>query len=217
MPWIQKDRCLRVDYFSVPLSLHSALSYLDNGEKLVHDGQYTKHEYREMPRELDLLLTLFDCKKMCVMDADWNAFVQFLKSTLIDRLESLTPREEKVLKLRFGIEDGRIRTLDEVGYEFNLTRERIRQVEAKAFCKLSASDYPRYLKKYIFSLGNKRLGWSGSEVDAPMEDPITFFKICVVEIKDIPSGENVLARRLVCNDEDIGFDLARMDAFECEM
>ena len=55
-----------------------------------------------------------------------------LKEQLMDVLSTLTPREEKVLKLRFGIEDGRTRTLEEVGKEFNVTRERIRQIEAKA-------------------------------------------------------------------------------------
>ena len=50
----------------------------------------------------------------------------------MDVLSTLTPRKEKVLKLRFGIEDGRTRTLEEVGKEFNVTRERIRQIEAKA-------------------------------------------------------------------------------------
>ena len=53
-------------------------------------------------------------------------------------LKSLTPREEKVLRLRFGLEDGRPRTLEEVGKEFNVTRERIRQIEAKA-CLLYTS------------------------------------------------------------------------------
>ena len=59
-----------------------------------------------------------------------------LKEQLVDVLSTLTPREEKVLKLRFGIEDGRTRTLEEVGKEFNVTRERIRQIEAKALRKL---------------------------------------------------------------------------------
>ena len=61
-----------------------------------------------------------------------------LKEQLIDVLDTLTPREEKVLKLRFGLEDGRTRTLEEVGKEFNVTRERIRQIEAKA-CLLYTS------------------------------------------------------------------------------
>ena len=52
---------------------------------------------------------------------------------------TLTPREEKVLRLRFGLEDGRSRTLEEVGKEFNVTRERIRQIEAKALQKAASS------------------------------------------------------------------------------
>ncbi|MEA5039704.1 MAG: RNA polymerase sigma factor RpoD [Clostridiaceae bacterium] len=59
-----------------------------------------------------------------------------LKEQLVDVLKTLPPREEKVLRLRFGIEDGRTRTLEEVGKEFNFTRERIRQIEAKALRKL---------------------------------------------------------------------------------
>ncbi len=55
-------------------------------------------------------------------------------------LKSLTPREEKVIRLRFGLEDGRPRTLEEVGKEFSVTRERIRQIEAKALRKLHSSD-----------------------------------------------------------------------------
>ncbi len=67
-----------------------------------------------------------------------------LKETLGSVLDSLTPREEKVLRLRFGLEDGRSRTLEEVGKEFNVTRERIRQIEAKALRKLR---HPRRSKK----------------------------------------------------------------------
>ena len=66
-----------------------------------------------------------------------------LKEQLVEVLSTLTPREEKVLKLRFGIEDGRTRTLEEVGKEFNVTRERIRQIEAKALRKLRHPSVPR--------------------------------------------------------------------------
>ena len=61
----------------------------------------------------------------------------------------LLPREEKVLKLRFGIEDGRTRTLEEVGKEFNVTRERIRQIEAKALRKLRHPSRSKKLKDFL--------------------------------------------------------------------
>jgi RNA polymerase primary sigma factor len=64
-------------------------------------------------------------------------------------LGSLTPRERKVLELRFGLEDGRSRTLEEVGREFNVTRERIRQIEAKALRKLRHPTRSRKLKDYL--------------------------------------------------------------------
>ena len=70
----------------------------------------------------------------------------------MDVLGTLTPREEKVLKLRFGIEDGRTRTLEEVGKEFNVTRERIRQIEAKALRKLRHPSRARMLKGFDFNL-----------------------------------------------------------------
>ena len=72
-----------------------------------------------------------------------------LKEQLIDVLSTLTPREEKVLKLRFGIEDGRTRTLEEVGKEFNVTRERIRQIEAKALRKLRHPSRSKKLKDFL--------------------------------------------------------------------
>ncbi|NMB34594.1 MAG: RNA polymerase sigma factor RpoD [Clostridium sp.] len=72
-----------------------------------------------------------------------------LKEQLIDVLDTLTPREEKVLRLRFGLDDGRARTLEEVGKEFNVTRERIRQIEAKALRKLRHPSRSRKLKDYL--------------------------------------------------------------------
>jgi len=72
-----------------------------------------------------------------------------LKEQLIDVLDTLTPREEKVLKLRFGLEDGRTRTLEEVGREFNVTRERIRQIEAKALRKLRHPSRSKKLKDFL--------------------------------------------------------------------
>ena len=72
-----------------------------------------------------------------------------LKEQLVEVLSTLTPREEKVLKLRFGIEDGRTRTMEEVGKEFNVTRERIRQIEAKALRKLRHPSRSKKLKDFL--------------------------------------------------------------------
>jgi len=72
-----------------------------------------------------------------------------LKEQLIDVLDTLTEREQKVLRLRFGLDDGRARTLEEVGKEFNVTRERIRQIEAKALRKLRHPSRSKKLKDYL--------------------------------------------------------------------
>ncbi len=72
-----------------------------------------------------------------------------LREQLSDVLDTLTPREEKVLRLRFGLEDGRSRTLEEVGKEFNVTRERIRQIEAKALRKLRHPSRSKKLKDFL--------------------------------------------------------------------
>jgi RNA polymerase primary sigma factor len=74
---------------------------------------------------------------------------QLLKEQIDEVLSSLTPREQRVLQLRFGLEDGRSRTLEEVGQEFNVTRERIRQIEAKALRKLRHPSRSRKLKDYL--------------------------------------------------------------------
>ncbi len=77
------------------------------------------------------------------------ASFSLLKEQLTEVLSTLTPREEKVLRLRFGIEDGRTRTLEEVGKEFNVTRERIRQIEAKALRKLRHPSRSKKLKDFL--------------------------------------------------------------------
>ena len=74
---------------------------------------------------------------------------QLLKEQIEDVLSTLTPREQRVLQLRFGLEDGRSRTLEEVGKEFNVTRERIRQIEAKVLRKLRHPSRSRKLKDYL--------------------------------------------------------------------
>ena len=77
------------------------------------------------------------------------ASYQLLREQLNEVLHTLTPREEMVLKMRFGLEDGRTRTLEEVGKEFNITRERIRQIEAKALRKLRHPSRSKRLKDYL--------------------------------------------------------------------
>jgi len=78
-----------------------------------------------------------------------TASYELLKDQISDVLDTLTPREQRVLRLRFGLEDGRSRTLEEVGKEFKVTRERIRQIEAKALRKLRHPTRSRKLKDYL--------------------------------------------------------------------
>lgn len=82
--------------------------------------------------------------------ADAASFM-LLKEQLEDVLDTLTPREEKVLRLRFGLDDGRARTLEEVGQNFGVTRERIRQIESKTLAKLRHPSRSSKLKDYIES------------------------------------------------------------------
>ena len=77
------------------------------------------------------------------------AAYSLLKEQIEDVLGSLNEREQKVLKLRFGLEDGRARTLEEVGKEFDVTRERIRQIEAKALRKLRHPSRSKKLRDYL--------------------------------------------------------------------
>ncbi|QEK12343.1 RNA polymerase sigma factor RpoD [Crassaminicella thermophila] len=77
------------------------------------------------------------------------AAFSMLKEQLVEVLDTLTPREQKVLRLRFGLDDGRARTLEEVGKKFDVTRERIRQIEAKALRKLRHPSRSKKLKDYL--------------------------------------------------------------------
>ena len=77
------------------------------------------------------------------------ATFMLLHEQLMEVLTTLTEREQKVLRLRFGLDDGRPRTLEEVGREFNVTRERIRQIEAKALRKLRHPSRSKKLKDYL--------------------------------------------------------------------
>jgi RNA polymerase sigma factor, sigma-70 family len=78
-----------------------------------------------------------------------SATGQLLKEQVKDMLDALTEREQKILKLRFGLEDGKSHTLEEVGQEFSVTRERIRQIEAKALAKLRKHRDAKKLHDYI--------------------------------------------------------------------
>lgn len=78
-----------------------------------------------------------------------SATAQLLKEHVNEMLDSLTPREQKILRMRFGLEDGRTHTLEEVGQEFGVTRERIRQIEAKALAKLRRSRESKDLQDYL--------------------------------------------------------------------
>ena len=80
---------------------------------------------------------------------DEAATFSILKEQLVEVLSTLTDREQRVLRLRFGLDDGHARTLEEVGKEFNVTRERIRQIEAKALRKLRHPSRSRKLKDYL--------------------------------------------------------------------
>jgi len=78
-----------------------------------------------------------------------NAAQDILKSQLLSVIETLTPREQKVIRLRYGLDDGHARTLEEVGKEFNVTRERIRQIEAKALRKLRHPNRSKKLQDFV--------------------------------------------------------------------
>ena len=86
---------------------------------------------------------------MCIRDSADAASMSLLKEQLADVLKTLTPREERVLALRFGLEDGNPKTLEEVGKVFNVTRERIRQIEAKALRKLRHPSRSKKLKDFL--------------------------------------------------------------------
>ncbi|MCR5005300.1 MAG: RNA polymerase sigma factor RpoD [Clostridiales bacterium] len=86
--------------------------------------------------------------KEMMIPADAAAYT-LLKEQLLEVLDTLTDREQKVLRLRFGLDDGRSRTLEEVGKEFNVTRERIRQIEAKALRKLRHPSRSKKLRDYL--------------------------------------------------------------------
>jgi RNA polymerase primary sigma factor len=101
-----------------------------------------------MGEEGDSHLGDFVIDHNAIQPAD-SASKQLLKEEISAVLSTLTPREHRVLELRFGLEDGRARTLEEVGSEFSVTRERIRQIESKALRKLRHPSRSRRLRDYM--------------------------------------------------------------------
>ncbi len=108
-----------------PVSLETPIGEEDDS----HLGDFIQDEHVQVP-----------------IDA---ATYTLLHEQLMEVLDTLTEREKKVLRLRFGLDDGRSRTLEEVGKEFNVTRERIRQIEAKALRKLRHPSRSKKLKDYL--------------------------------------------------------------------
>ena len=98
--------------------------------------------------EEDAMLADFIQDNNASIPADAAAF-SLMREQLLEVLETLTEREQKVIRLRFGLDDGHARTLEEVGKEFNVTRERIRQIESKALRKLRHPSRSRKLKDYL--------------------------------------------------------------------
>ena len=107
------------------------------------------HRDRRSARAAVSSSVLMHLRPPCVLQPYEAAAHQLLKEQVAAVLGSLTGRERRVLQLRFGLEDGRARTLEEVGKEFNVTRERIRQIEAKALRKLRHPSRSRKLKDYL--------------------------------------------------------------------
>ena len=108
-----------------PVSLETPVGEEDNS----HLGDFIEDEHADAPSD--------------------HAAATVLKEQILGVLDTLTPREEKVLRLRYGIDDGKLRTLEEVGKEFNVTRERIRQIEAKALRKLRHPSRSKKLKDFL--------------------------------------------------------------------
>ncbi len=108
-----------------PVSLETPVGEEDDS----HLGDFIEDEHADAPSD--------------------HAAAAVLKEQILGVLDTLTPREEKVLRLRYGIDDGKIRTLEEVGKEFNVTRERIRQIEAKALRKLRHPSRSKKLKDFL--------------------------------------------------------------------
>ena len=114
----------------------------------IKDGELGAVNFNNMIPVNENNYSLVDLNKETLTIAELK-YQKLLREQLEEVMKTLTPREAKVLKLRFGLEDGKSRTLAEVGREFNVTRERIRQIEAKALRKLRHPSRSKKLKDYM--------------------------------------------------------------------
>ncbi len=123
---ISVERVFEIQKFALePVSLESPVGDEDD----THLGDFIKDEQGTVPAD--------------------EAALTVLREQLSEALETLSPREQQVIRLRFGLDDGHVRTLEEVGREFNVTRERIRQIEAKALRKLRHPSRSKRLRDFL--------------------------------------------------------------------
>ena len=117
--------------------------------EVVQQSEVISHIYAKIKAPYNLLLKIFGEEEIISLGEDLRAYEKLASYALSDALTTLKPREEKALKLRYGIEDNQPRTLEETAREFNLTRERIRQIEAKALRKLRHPTRSKKLKDFL--------------------------------------------------------------------
>ena len=138
------------DYFLAALRKVLVFKYLNDDalKEILKMAQFPISLESPIGEDGDAHLSDFIEDQNSIPPAD-IASKQLLKEKIGEVLSGLTPREQRVLCFRFGLEDGRNRTLEEVGKEFNVTRERIRQIEAKAIRKLRHPSRSRKLRDYL--------------------------------------------------------------------
>ncbi len=148
---LRVSRRLAQDYGREPTPIEIGKEMQVSAEKVREIGKIS-----QLPISLESPIGEEDDSRLGDFIEDRNALPpvdaasrQLLKEQIDEVLSSLTPREQRVLQLRFGLEDGRSRTLEEVGKEFNVTRERIRQIEAKVLRKLRHPSRSRRLRDYL--------------------------------------------------------------------
>ena len=117
--------------------------------EVVQQSEVISHIYAKIKAPYNLLLKIFGEEEIISLGEDLRAYEKLASYALSDALTTLKPREEKALKLRYGIEDNQPRTLEETAREFNLTRERIRQIEAKALRKLRHPSRSERLRPFL--------------------------------------------------------------------